>query len=137
MRCGAGCVLFTSEAITFPFKLDLGMHSINWAELKALAPLLIIALEKGLEGLQVFGDSELKIDWEKGKSEMHNLFLQPVLDQINILMGRFYILPFIHVYKEHNMQADRLSKQNLKLLKKSWCWWKMEGMGIIIKGLFS
>ena len=68
---------------------------------------------------------------------MHNLFLQPVLDQINLLMGRFYILPFIHVYKEHNMQEDRLSKQNLKLLKKSWCWWKMEGMGIIIKGLFS
>ena len=137
MRCGVGCILFTLDDITFPFKLGLGMHSINWVELKALAPLLRIALEKGLEGLQVFVDFELKIDWEKGKPEMHNLFLQPVLDQINILMGRFYILPFIHVYKEHNMQADRLSKQNLKLLKKSWCWWKMEGMGIIIKGLFS
>ena len=65
------------------------------------------------------------------------LFLQPVLYQINLLMVRFYILPFIHVYREHNMQADKLSKKKLKLPKKSWCWWKMERMGIIIKGFFS
>ena len=26
MRCGAGCVMFTSDAITFPFKIGLGMH---------------------------------------------------------------------------------------------------------------
>ena len=51
MRCGDGCVLFTSATITFPFKLGLGMHSINWEELKALAPLLEIDLDKGLEGL--------------------------------------------------------------------------------------
>ena len=67
VRSDVGCVLFTLDAITFPFKLGLGMHSINWEELKDLAPLLGISLEKGLEGLQVFGDSELKIDWEKGK----------------------------------------------------------------------
>ena len=54
MRCGVVCVLFTSNAITFPFKLGLGMYSINWEEMKALVPLLIIALKKGLEGLQVF-----------------------------------------------------------------------------------
>ena len=53
MRCVVGCVLFTSDAITFPFKLGLGMHTINWEELKPMAPLLIISLEKGLEGLQV------------------------------------------------------------------------------------
>ena len=53
MRSGAGCVLFTSDAITFRFKLGLGMHSINWEELKALAPLLIISLEKGIEGLHI------------------------------------------------------------------------------------
>ena len=53
MICGVGCVLFTSDAITFLFKLGLGVHSINWVELKAMAPLLRIALEKGMEGLQV------------------------------------------------------------------------------------
>ena len=51
VRCGAGCVLFTLNAITFPFKFGLGMHSIKCEELKALVPPLRIALEKGLEGL--------------------------------------------------------------------------------------
>ena len=63
-----------------------------------------------------------------------SLFLQQILDQINLLMGRLCILPFIHVYMEHSMQEDKLSKKKLKLLKNSWCWWKMERMGIIIKG---
>ena len=51
MKCGVGCVLFTSDAITFPFKLGLAMNSINWVELKAHAPLIEIYLEKGLEGI--------------------------------------------------------------------------------------
>ena len=122
MRCGAGCVLFTSDAITFPFKLGLGMHSINWAALKALAPLLRIALEKGLEGLQVFGDFELRIDWEKGNQKWRTYsYIQFLIRSISWWV---YFLFYLS-----SMFTGNTTCRKTRFQRKNWSCWRILGAG--------
>ena len=73
--CGAGGILFLKDGHFFTFKAGLGIGTNNLADLYALKLLLILALDKQISKIQVFGDSLLVINWITGKFRIRNLQL--------------------------------------------------------------
>jgi len=72
-------------------------------------------MEKGITQLQVLKDSLLVIKWLKGKVVLRNFILQPLFYDIKNLQASFY-----HVYRENNLEATRLSKDDLKMQEGTW-----------------
>ena len=62
--CGVGGFLFLKDNHSFSFKAALGIGTNNWAEMYALWLLMRLASEKGINQLQVLGDSNLILDWK-------------------------------------------------------------------------
>ena len=60
--CGAGAVLYLKEGHFFHPRWGLGEGTNNKAKLLALYMLLLLAHEKGLQRLHVFGDSSVIIN---------------------------------------------------------------------------
>ena len=73
--CGAGGILFLKDDHYITFKAGLGVGSNNYVELSALKLLIILALNKLISNIQIFGDSLLVINWISGKFKSHNLHL--------------------------------------------------------------
>ena len=73
--CGAGGILYLSYQHFFTFSAGLGLGTNNFAELLALKLLITLALKQGVQSLQVFGDSQLVINWISGKFELIIFFL--------------------------------------------------------------
>ena len=67
--CGAGELLVIYDDHFFTFKASLGYGTNNFAELLGLKLLLTLALDKHLFKLQIFGDSQLVINWASGNIE--------------------------------------------------------------------
>jgi hypothetical protein len=65
--------------------------------------------------LQVFGDSKIIIDWCNCKGKLQVIALDGWKDRIRDLSKIFSSLSFSHIYREFNMEADRLSKKALKM----------------------
>jgi len=49
---------------------------------------------------------------------MHKIYLQPVLEHISLLKDIFNSIYFSYEYKEHNSQADNLSKKGLDVAEE-------------------
>ena len=73
--CGARGILYLSDEHFFTFSTVLGMGTNNFAELSALKLLIILALKQGVKCLQIFGDSQLVINWVSGKYRINNILL--------------------------------------------------------------
>lgn len=80
--CGAGAILYLSKMHYYTIRYVPGMGSNNKAELTALCALLFHAEMIKLKKLQVFGDSQLVIDWINGKASFQVRRLQPLMNQI-------------------------------------------------------
>jgi hypothetical protein len=61
--CGGGVVLYLFESHYYNLTMGLGPGTNNYAELMALKLLLTFAGEKGINSLQIFGDSMVVINW--------------------------------------------------------------------------
>jgi len=57
--------------------------------------------------------------WENGKSNISNLELGPTLDRIMENKVFFEEVLLVHIYKEFNHKANKLSKEALIL--EEWC----------------
>ena len=77
--------------------------------------MLRIALEKNVRNLQIFGDSKLTIDWENGQLQINAPQLQHLLRAIRSQNENFESISFQHIYRELNVDADKLSKEALLL----------------------
>ena len=97
--CGAGGILFLSADHFITFKAGLGFGTNNMAKLYALKLLLIMALDKQINNIQVFGDSLLVINWIMGKFRIHNIFLAQILQEVFRLSDRFDKADYKHVYR--------------------------------------
>ena len=73
--CGAGGILYLSDEHFFTFSAGLGLGTNNYAELLALKLLIILDLKQGVQSLQIFGDSQLVINWVTGKFRINNIVL--------------------------------------------------------------
>ena len=86
------------------------LGSNNFVELMALRLLLTKAWEWGVHTLQVFGESKNILEWAKGTQNYHILHLRLLLEGVKHLRSLFDLISFVHVYRERNTMADRLSK---------------------------
>ena len=73
---------FFSADCYISFKAGLGHGTNNYAELLGLKLLLKLALENNITNLQVFGDSQLVINWVNRLYRMHNMILSPLLSEV-------------------------------------------------------
>jgi ribonuclease HI len=86
----------------------------------ALKLLLIFVGEKGIDSLQIFGDSMVVINWIRKSQACHNIRLAPLLDEVFTILESYRLLSFRHVYRERNQSADKLSKEGLQLVLGQW-----------------
>ena len=104
----------------FPFQ-TWSRNALNQlGKLEALAPLLIIDLEKGLKGLQLFGDYELKIDWEKGNHKCINYsYSQFLIRSISWWVDSVFYLS--------SMFTGNTSCRQIGFQSKNWSCWRSLG----------
>jgi ribonuclease HI len=112
-KCGVGYVLFFTDEHFFEGKSYLGPGSNNFGELEAMFLLLKAAKKKGCNYIQVFGDSELVIQWMKGENQIQKSGLYNVEILLKEFASTFDQISFSHVYKQFNSQVDALSKASL------------------------
>jgi len=91
----------------------IGHTTNNVAEYRALLRGFELALEHGVEVLEVRADSELLIKQLLGKYRVKAEGLRPLFEQARQLMGRFQSVKLQHVRREHNGEADRLANQGI------------------------
>ena len=84
--CGVGGMLYISDEHYFSYKEGLGLGTNDYAELCALKLLLFLARRNSLAKIQIFGDSQLVINWASSKFRLMNLDLSMILQEVNRLM---------------------------------------------------
>ena len=113
--CGTGGILYLKEDHYFTFKAGLGVGTNNLAKLYAMKLLLILALDKQITKIHVFGDSMLVINWITGKFRIHNLQLAQLLQEVNKLSDFFEQAVSKHIYRERNTLVDKLANDGGKV----------------------
>ena len=116
---GVGAVLYLNEDHLFRLKWGLGVGTNNRAKFLALYMLLIFAYEKGVQGIQFFGDSMIIINWINHAQRCHNIYLTPIMEEVSQLKTIFNRISFTHIYRERNSEADRCSKEAAGILQPS------------------
>jgi ribonuclease HI len=110
-KCGAGGCLYLNPSHVVFFSLGMGLGSNNWAELSTLAALLRLAVEIRVEDLQVHGDSKLIIHWLNGTSNIQNLRLKAVMNQILAMKLCFQSVYLIQISGNTTKKLTPLQKQ--------------------------
>ena len=82
--------------------------------------LLKLALENNITKLQVFGDSQLVINWVNELYRMQNMILSPLLSEVIRFFGMLESVVFKHIYRERNFVADGLAKDGAMVQEGAW-----------------
>ncbi len=106
---GIGARLLTSAGDVAEDLADyIGHATNNVAEYQALLAGLEMALDHGVERLDVFLDSELVVRQVNGQYKVKDAGLKPLHAQACLLLSRFHDVEVSHVRREQNAEADRL-----------------------------
>ena len=108
--CGARGIIYISDEHYFSFKVGLWVGTNKSIELCALKLLLTLARKNNIAKIQIFGHSQLVINWASGKYRLLNLELSQVLHEVNRLTNMFEHVDLKHIYRERNSHADVLAK---------------------------
>ena len=134
---GVGFVIYISETHYYCFSVGCGMCTNTRAELLALWSVLRVCLLMGLPIQSIFGDSMVVISWVKRLSALNIPTLKHWYEEIFYMLQLAPSVAFNHIYREHNMLADALSKKALKLEMGSGYYSEnLDGM-VIGDGLFT
>ena len=115
-KCGGiGNYWHLNETHSFEFTVGVSQCTNTKAELVGIWALLLSTHMMGIPTLQVFGDSLVVINMAKGKSSLSPPELLYRCRETRKLCTHFLALSFDHIYREHNQQAGRLSKDALSL----------------------
>ena len=112
---GAGYVIYLNDNHYISFSLGYGSSTNTRAKLLALWAVLRVSVMMGLPTQLIFGDLMVIISWLNGLSTLDIPSLMHWFDDINNMLQHVPPVIFKHIYREHNMLADGLSKQALKL----------------------
>ena len=113
-------MLHIDNIVSFRIKVGLGRGTNNYAELSSLKYLLLFAKEQNFQQLQIFGDSQLIINWENEVNHCHLHTLRDILTDIFSLKSQFDSFACSHIYRERNEIVDRLSKEAAQLNRGQW-----------------
>ena len=85
---------------------------------------MLLPLSKGIQKIQVFGDSLLVIDWLKLKNPPKNINLKPLYEEHIILASLFQGISYQYIFSENKMLVDHLSKMVLQVEDRTWNMWE-------------
>ena len=109
---GIGARLMTAGGDVVEDLADfIGTATNNVAEYQALIAGLEIALDRGIERLDVFLDSELVVRQVNGRYKVKDAGLKPLHQQACLLLSKFHEVDVKHVRREQNSAADALVNQ--------------------------
>ncbi|HEX5641844.1 MAG TPA: Nif3-like dinuclear metal center hexameric protein, partial [Thermoleophilia bacterium] len=109
---GIGARLMTAAGDVVEDLADfIGKATNNVAEYQALIAGLEIALDRGVERLDVFLDSELVVRQVNGRYKVKDAGLKPLHQQACLLLSKFHEVDVKHVRREQNAAADALVNQ--------------------------
>ena len=77
-------------------------------------------MQHNFKHLQIFGDSQLVINWATGKYRIQNILLEQILLEVHRLVDLFQNVQFMHIYRERNSCVDLLAKDGSNVLSGSW-----------------
>ena len=86
----------------------IGDATNNVAEYQALLTGLEAALDRGVERLDVFLDSELVVHQVNGRYKVKAAVLKPLHRQACLLLSKFHEVDVRHIPREQNAAADAL-----------------------------
>jgi len=106
---GVGAVLLSSSGDVVDELADfIGVATNNVAEYQALIAGLELALDRDVERLDVFLDSELVVRQLNGQYRVKDATLKALHTQATYLMHKFHEIAVKHVPREQNAAADAL-----------------------------
>jgi ribonuclease HI/probable phosphoglycerate mutase len=109
---GAGAVIADAEDnVLWEGKEYLGHCTNNIAEYKALILGFKGAQSKGFKHLDVYLDSELLANQINGSYKVKNQNLKILMEEVRTLMSSFESVAVKHVFRCHNVQADKLANR--------------------------
>ena len=110
-----GGVIYENGVERYTYKKYIGTTTNNVAEYKALLNGLLLAKEKGITRLAVYGDSKLVIEQITGNWKVKSRLLIPIHREICALLvnNPFEQITFQHVYRKNNKRADELANEAL------------------------
>ena len=110
-----GGVFYKDGKELYTYKKYIGTTTNNVAEYKALISGLLMAKEKGIKDLEVYGDSKLVIEQVTGHWKVKSRSLVTFHREIcALLLERpFETISFQHIYRKHNKRADELANEAL------------------------
>ena len=111
---GIGARLLTAGGDVVEELADyIGTATNNVAEYQALIAGLEVALDRGVERLDVFLDSELVVRQVNGQYKVKDANMKALHHQACLLLSRFHEVDVKHVRREQNAAADALVNQAL------------------------
>jgi ribonuclease HI len=110
---GIGLVVKVSPSHYFKAYMAVGIGTNIRVKLLALWGLLLLSQLIGMHSLFIFGDSKVVVDWFNGDAGLNVLVLQDWKGRIQSLRSSFSSVQAIHIHREFNSQADKLSKLGL------------------------
>jgi len=113
-RGGCGFILYYSKDHYFRGWTGLKISTNNLSELFAVWSLLYWAHLLNFNTLRIFGDSLIVINWLNGVSLFRAKNLLHHCSSIRQLLGLFDKVQFQHIFRQHNKEADLLSKKGLE-----------------------
>ena len=112
---GVGVELLISQDHYFSIKMGFGQSTNTISELLALWALLMVIKHLGIPLLTIYGDSLVIISWVNRLASLNAPHLSHQCDDILSLLQHVPPVTIKHIYREHNQQANGLSKQALLL----------------------
>ncbi|MGH9488662.1 MAG: ribonuclease HI family protein [Terriglobales bacterium] len=88
---------------------SVGVQTNNYAEYCGLLAALRYARQRGVERVRVYADSQLLVRQMQGLYAVKSVNLRPLFEQAQQLRREFVVFSIMHVYREHNREADRLA----------------------------
>jgi ribonuclease HI len=115
--CGAGGIFKTHASRTTKWFLNCGAGTNTKAELLGLWATLLLATLWSIDKIKILGDSKVIIDWIKQQGQLNSVNIECWKLKTLDLASKFKDISFQHIYREHNKEADLLSKRALKETK--------------------
>ena len=117
---GGGFILHINDHHRYIVKMGFGRASNNFAELSSIRNLMHFALSHMHTNINIFGDSLLVVNWINNVTACHTHTLSNILHDALTLKAAFNQFSCLHIYREHNGEADKLSKEASSLPRGEW-----------------
>lgn len=116
---GIGGTFFRKGMEIFSFAEFLPDATNNQAEYTALCKALEIATRFDVKSVRVSSDSQLMIRQLNGEYRVKHANMKPLYEQARRLAGKFDKIEFVHISRNLNKLADKLSKIGMNQSSKT------------------